>query len=221
MAGNIPHTPPSSPDGDGGQAVKKARTARRSALVLVTLAVVVVVVVLAWRPAARHQAAPIVANEIADTNAEPDAITESTPRARATRHTDSSYEVDSEPPNDDPNDLANHIRPGDPEPTGAEVIGALHDLGIHTGIGAFNPPGTSPPLEGLAVPENYELPKGYVRHYQSTDEGEPIEPILMYSPEVTLRDANGRPVAMPADRVVPIDRAPPGLPVRWVSIPRP
>ena len=124
-------------------------------------------------------------------------------------------------PNDDPNDLANYFRPGDPEPTGAELIGALHDVGIHTGIGAFNPPGTSPPLDGLAVPENFNLPEGYVRHHQSTDEGVAIEPILMFSPDFTLHDANGNPIAMPANRVVPADLAPPGLPVRWVRTPRP
>ena len=38
------------------------------------------------------------------------------------------------------------------EPTAAEVIEALQASGDHTGLGAFNPPGTSPPLQGLAVP---------------------------------------------------------------------
>ncbi|HEX4855050.1 MAG TPA: hypothetical protein VFV21_12895 [Arenimonas sp.] len=122
-------------------------------------------------------------------------------------------------PSDDPNDLAAYFRPGDPEPTGAEVIGALHDLGIRTGIGAFDPPGTSPPLEGLAVPADYELPEGYARHHQFTDEGVAIEPILMFAPDFVLYDAEGQPIAMPADRVVPPELAPPDLPIRRVRIP--
>jgi hypothetical protein len=126
---------------------------------------------------------------------------------------------DAEPPSDDPNDLASYFRPGDPEPTGAEVIGALHDLGIRTGLGAFDPPGTSPPLEGLAVPEDYELPEGYARHHQFTDEGVAIEPILMFAPDFVLYDADGRPVTLPENRVVPPELAPPDLPVRRVRIP--
>lgn len=119
----------------------------------------------------------------------------------------------------DPDDLASYFQPGDPEPTGAQVIEALQQAGVRTGLGAFNPPGTSPPLVGLAVPEGYELPRGYVRHHQVTDEGVPIEPILMFSPDFTLHDAQGRPIAMPADRVVPPELAPPGMPRRQIQIP--
>lgn len=119
----------------------------------------------------------------------------------------------------DPDDLAAHIRPGDPEPTVAELIDALHSVGIHSGIAAFNPPGTSPPLAGLAVPEDFDLPEGFVRHHQVTDEGEPIEPILMFSPDFEFFDAAGQPVAIPEDRVVPAELAPPGLPIRQVEIP--
>ena len=121
-------------------------------------------------------------------------------------------------PSNDPNDLAAYFQPGDPEPTGAEVITALQEAGVRTGLGAFNPPGTSPPLEGLAVPADFKLPKGYVRHHQVTDEGVPIEPILMFSADFTLYDAQGRPVAMPANRVVPPELAPPGLPLRRVRV---
>lgn len=120
------------------------------------------------------------------------------------------------PIQDDPNDLAAYFRPGDPVPTGANLIRALHEAGIRTGIGAFNPPGTSPPLEGLAVPDDFDLPDGYVRHHQSTDDGEPIEPILMFAPDAQLLDPSGQPIPMPADRVVPPAFAPPGLPIRLV-----
>jgi hypothetical protein len=127
-------------------------------------------------------------------------------------------------PSGDPNDLATYLShtglsPMDPPPTMAEVIQALHDSGDHTGIGAFNPPGTSPPLLGLAVPDDFELPPGYVRHHQVTDAGEPLEPILMFSPDGTFVDASGREIAIPADRVVPADMAPPGLAIREITLP--
>jgi hypothetical protein len=105
--------------------------------------------------------------------------------------------------------------------TMGEYIQALHDAGIYEGIGAFNPPGTSPPLEGLAVPPDFELPEGYVRHHQTTDDGQSIEPILMYSPDYEFLDANGNPVPIPDNRVVPPEHAPPGMPVRQVQIPQP
>ena len=121
----------------------------------------------------------------------------------------------------DANDIATYVSPTDPEPTAAELIKALRDSGDHGGIAAFNPPGTSPPLKGLAVPEDFVLPPGYVRHHQVTDAGEPIEAILMFSPDHVFRDAAGNPIAVPEDRVVPPEMAPPGLPLREIEIPPP
>jgi hypothetical protein len=121
----------------------------------------------------------------------------------------------------DPNDLASYFAPGDPVPSAAEVIQALQESGDHTGLGAFNPPGTSPPLRGLAVPESFVLPPGYVRHHQVTDQGEPLEPILMFSPDLVLRDAAGEVIPLPDDLVVPPELAPPGLPLRPIDIPTP
>ena len=121
----------------------------------------------------------------------------------------------------DPNDLANYAVPGQPAPTMGEVISGLHKAGIRTGLGAFNPPGTSPPLVGLAVPEDYPLPEGYVRHFQATDDGQAIEPILMYSPDYEFLDAAGQAIEIPADRVVRVAQAPAGLPIRQVRIPPP
>jgi hypothetical protein len=121
----------------------------------------------------------------------------------------------------DADDLASYFRPGDPEPTMAEVIEALNHAGIRSGIGAFNPPGTSPPLAGLAVPEDFDLPEGFVRHHQVTDEGEPLEPILMFSPDYEFYDAEGRLVAIPDNRIVPPELAPPGLPIREMVPPKP
>lgn len=121
----------------------------------------------------------------------------------------------------DPDDIAAYIRPSDPEPTMAELIEALNEAGIHEGLGAFNPPGTSPPLQGLAVPEDFVLPEGYVRHHQVTDEGEPLEPILMYSPDFEFLDEAGQPIELPSNRVVPPEQAPPGMPIRPVVPPPP
>ena len=224
---NAPHTSTPSPGGDGVRVFEQARTPYWSALLWGVLAAAVIAIV-AWRLLSQTPGASsaAVSESVPEASSQSQSEPKSTPDATQAAAR-SSRQLASQPlpatnlPNDDPNDLANYFRPGDPEPTGAELIGALHDVGIHTGMGAFNPPGTSPPLDGLAVPENYVLPDGYVRHHQSTDEGVAIEPILMFSPDFILHDANGNPIAMPANRVVPADLAPPGLPVRWVRTPRP
>ena len=117
-------------------------------------------------------------------------------------------------------DLSSHV-PRGATPTMNEVIERLHQAGIRTGLAAFNPPGTKPPLVGLAVPEGFPLPDGYVRHYQSTDDGQNIEPILMYAPDRKFVDASGQPITVPEDRVVPPELAPAGLPIRKVVIPAP
>lgn len=124
------------------------------------------------------------------------------------------------PPPRDPNDLANYVAPGQAPPM-KEVIERLHDAGIHTGLGAFSPPGTSPPLIGLAVPDDYVLPEGYVRHFQATDDGQRIEPILMFSPDFEFFDSAGKRIEIPQDRVVPPSMAPPGLAIRMIEIPPP
>lgn len=115
-------------------------------------------------------------------------------------------------------DLSNFIPPGE-APTAGEVIEELHKAGIYSGIGAFSPPGTSPPLVGLAVPDDFELPEGYVRHFQVTDDGQRIDPILMFSPDYEFFDEHGQPIEIPQDRVVPPELAPPGLPIREIEIP--
>lgn len=124
-------------------------------------------------------------------------------------------------PSRDPDDLAAYFQPGDAEPTMAELIEALNDAGVHEGIAAFNPPGTSPVLRGIAVPPEFVLPPGYVRHHQVTDQGEDIEPILMFAPDVQFFDEDGRPIAIPEDRVVPPELVPPGLPIRPIDVPDP
>jgi hypothetical protein len=133
-----------------------------------------------------------------------------TPRIRRTR----------DPDGDQTPDIADYINEGE-RPTMNEVIERLHQAGVRSGLGAFSPPGTRPPLVGLAVPEDFPLPEGYVRHYQATDDGQRIEPILMFAPDREFADAAGRPIAIPKDRVVPPELAPPGLAVRRITIPGP
>jgi hypothetical protein len=117
-------------------------------------------------------------------------------------------------------DLGDYLNPGEAPPM-AEVIARLHAAGVSGGLGAFQPPGTRPPLIGLAVPDDYVLPEGYVRHHQATDDGQRIEPILMYSPDHRWYDAAGRPLPLPASRVVPLEHAPPGLSIRQIVLPPP
>lgn len=117
-------------------------------------------------------------------------------------------------------DLSDYVLPGE-APEMAQVIEALHARGIRTGLGAFSPPGTSPPKQGLEVPADFVLPEGYVRHHQVTDDGQPIAPILMFAPDLDFVVKNGVRVPVPPDRVVPPELAPPGLPPRRVRIPPP
>jgi len=88
-----------------------------------------------------------------------------------------------------------------------------------TGIAVFPPPGTDPPKAGIVVPDDYELPPGYVRHFQTTDDGKQLPPILMFHPDFHPVDDRGQPIALPADRVVPPELAPPGLPHDVLDVP--
>ena len=103
----------------------------------------------------------------------------------------------------------------------AEVIDRLHQAGVYGGLGAFSPPGTRPPLVGLAVPEDFALPEGYVRHYQATDDGQRIEPILMFSPDHQFVDAAAS--RSRSRRTASCRRSSPrpGLPIRRIVIPAP
>jgi len=215
-----PHDPPPAGDADGVRVVPTPRGRRRLVAGIVAVAVIVAIGGAAvWllrapsEPSARVP--PADGNDSASASAAPAAAARPAYAAQARPLPGQTRPA----PGEDRNDLAAWFAPGDPEPTGAELIQALHETGIRTGIGAFNPPGTSPPLAGLAVPDGFVLPEGYVRHHQVTDDGEPIPPILMFAPDFVLRDVRGRPVAMPDDRVVPPELAPPGLPLRRVRIP--
>ena len=123
-----------------------------------------------------------------------------------------------DPDGDQSPDITDFINQGE-VPTMSEVISRLHAAGVSGGLGAFNPPGTRPPLIGIAVSEGFELPPGYVRHHQFTDDGRRIEPILMFAPDHPFVVAAGQASAMAQDRVVPPALVPPGLPIRQIVLP--
>jgi hypothetical protein len=100
-----------------------------------------------------------------------------------------------------------------------DVIPMLQAAGEREGIAAFPVPGTDPPKTGLIVPEDFALPEGYVRHFQATDDGERLPPILMFHPDYEFVDAAGNAVALPGDGVVPPELAPPGLPLETLELP--
>ena len=84
--------------------------------------------------------------------------------------------------------------------------------GDGTGLDAFPRPGTKPILRGLIVPDGYELPPGYVRHYQTTDDGEQLPPILRFHPDRI-------PPGAPANGAVPPELAPKDMPQVWLEPP--
>lgn len=170
-----------------------------------------------WRPASAPQPAPLAASAPAARAPAPVAgVPGSAPAGASTPRAAPPAEGDSDPTRD----LSHYVMRGE-KPTMAEVIKRLHENGVHTGLGAFNPPGTRPPLVGLAVPKDFPLPEGYVRHHQVTDDGQVIEPVLMFAPGFQLYDGARQAIPMPADRVVPPELAPPGLPLRRIVIPPP
>jgi hypothetical protein len=86
-----------------------------------------------------------------------------------------------------------------------------------TGMMLFPAPGTDPVKKGIIVPEDFELPPGYVRHYQTTDDGERLPAILMFSPDKPPLDANGQPMKVPENGIVPPELAPPGMPIQTLD----
>jgi hypothetical protein len=86
-----------------------------------------------------------------------------------------------------------------------------------SGIGLFPPPGTEPLKIGIVVPDDFELPEGYLRHYQVTDDGQELEPILLFHPDYEVLGPDGQPIELPQDGIVPPSLAPPGMPIRMLE----
>jgi hypothetical protein len=109
--------------------------------------------------------------------------------------------------------------PADADPAASDQDAPPDTSEEPSGIALFPPPGTNPPKPGLIVPDDFELPPGYVRHHQVTDDGTPLPPILMFHPDFDWVDATGRKIELPADHVVPPELAPPGMPLQRLEIP--
>ncbi|HUP88322.1 MAG TPA: hypothetical protein VM100_03180 [Longimicrobiales bacterium] len=101
-----------------------------------------------------------------------------------------------------------------------ELLEAARDAGANTGLAAFPAPGTSPIKTGLVVPRSFELPEGYIRHTQITDDGRRLEPVLMFSPDYEFFDASGNPIKIPDNGIVPTEMAPAGLPLHTLAMPK-
>jgi hypothetical protein len=86
------------------------------------------------------------------------------------------------------------------------------------GIALFPARGTKPIKRGIVVPDDFDLPPGYVRHFQTTDNGRMLPSILMFHPDYQPLDSDGKPIPLPADRVVPREMAPPGLPIEMLEV---
>lgn len=71
----------------------------------------------------------------------------------------------------------------------------------------------------MIVPDDYKLPEGFARHYQTTDDGRRLDPILVLAPDYEILDAAGNPVPLTNDRIVPPDLAPLDLALRLLEIP--
>lgn len=192
-------------DADGVvRVVKPASGARRAALVAAGLVVLALVWLLldvrddisgpddAARPASSGQRAHVASRS------------PSTPRPALDAPGGSDPKVAEHADGDEPDVYVDQIEP----PPGEK-----------TGIHLFPPPGTKPIKGGIIVPDGYQLPPGYVRHFQATDDGEPVQAILMFHPDHRPLDADGRPIPLPADRVVPPEMAPPGMPIQMLEAP--
>jgi len=109
--------------------------------------------------------------------------------------------------------------PVDTAPGAEAADTALPNAEEPTGIALFPPMGTDPIKRGVIVPERFELPPGYVRHYQTTDDGESLPAILMFHPDFEFVDEHGNKIEVPQNRVVPPELVPAGMPVQMLEVP--
>ncbi|MCY1077750.1 hypothetical protein [Archangium lansingense] len=109
-------------------------------------------------------------------------------------------------------------QPSEPSPEQEPMEQEAAPAGPAEGINLYRP-GTSPLKQGIIVPEDFELPPGYVRHYQTTDSGERVKAILMFHPDYKPVDSKGTPVELPSNRVVPPELAPAGMPIEVLELP--
>src|SRR2546429_349632 len=113
--------------------------------------------------------------------------------------------------------IAGRAMPSEPSRPGPRADAAGVRLVEAPAVPPLPLPGPRPVRRGIVVPEDFALPEGYVRHYQMTDDGRQLPPILMFHPDYQFVDERGAPVPLPEDRVVPPDMAPAGLPIRMLE----
>jgi hypothetical protein len=124
-----------------------------------------------------------------------------------------------------PSDAAAPVDPAAPAqpalpPSHEDVPFSMGKPGEKSGIQLFPARGTKPIKIGIVVPDGFELPEGYVRHFQANDNGELLPPILLFHPDYEWVDEAGNAIELPPDRVVPPELAPPGLPIQMLEVPR-
>jgi hypothetical protein len=216
-------TPPTGPriDPDGVRTFRDEQTNRRMRLALGAVAVAIVLSCGALLlhptqlPQAQHEPLETTGSSAASTKPSEPGATRQAPVVRRIRavHIDQIAPAAVVPPPESQSDEPQ------PEVSANDLIAALKAAGETEGIAAFPPPGTDPIKSGIVVPEDFQLPEGYVRHYQATDEGERLEAILMFSPDYEFFDDAGERIALPEDRIVPREMAPAGLPIRMLEPP--
>lgn len=203
-------------DSDGVRSVESPRS-RLGVWLAAAALIALALVFLALRPRAEPTPVEIAAGEsqaaaepgVAPRRAQP-------PRFKPVRRPEPPAEA---PPADVPSPP--ETAPNDTAEQADEAIGdddEANDDGP-TGIALFPPPGTDPAKSGLIVPEDFPLPPGYVRHYQSTDDGRRLPAILMFHPDYEWVDESGEPIEVPEDGVVPPELAPEGLPLETLEVP--
>jgi hypothetical protein len=190
-----------------GVTIAPAPGARKPFVWLVAAAALVLVAVVIWRGPPRRESAPLAFAEATQATARvvqhaaPAATRAAEPALHPVRHAASA--------------------PAPEEPRAAAPAAAAARAPTPSGIQLFPPPGTDPPKIGIVVPEGFELPEGYVRHYQVTDDGQPLAPILMFHPDYDWVDEQGHHSDVSADGVVPPELAPAGMPIEMLRLPGP
>jgi hypothetical protein len=197
--------------GGGVRVVAAAATRKRVWIAAATLALggAALVAWLAWPRANELMSAPPEPPPVAHAVAAPGEAPES--EARAKRRAQARRIPESAPaPAEAP--------PGEPPARDDPTVG-FGPPGERTGMALFPPMGTKPIKIGIVVPDDFEVPEGYVKHFQATEDGELLPAILLFHPDYEWVDETGAAIALPADRVVPPELAPPDLPIRMLEVP--
>jgi hypothetical protein len=203
-------------DGDGVRFVQTSSRRKSVALWMLALAALLVttLVALRWLRPSPPEAAPLASAATPRVSAEAPRPAErprlAPPAPPAKTSPAETRPVRAPEPEPDPEPAGEPPKREDP-PVGFGPPGS--------GMALFPPPGTEPLRSGILVPDDFPLPEGYVRHHQATDDGELLPAILMFHPDYEWIDEAGEPIALPGDRIVPPELAPPGLPIRMLELP--